>query len=204
MLDFAENDKKEIHDAYKAILHNLKYYLQQYNAEDILDYSKIIINMLHSGLLSFNGRIQIDDNYDYLNLPCSLSQGVHVMYGVCCCRHATDFVYDVLNILKLNPSIIWFWVDNSNGLWRKVDPITEKCNHKAILFDNEYVIDPAKKFILRWEQDNGQLEKLDIRLSEELKKFQDDNIDVIAECLKKYYMCRKLGIERVYNYVIGG
>ncbi len=198
MLNFTDNDKRVINEAYKAILFNLKYYLQQYNHESGLENSKIIINMLHNGLFSANAHLQLDNDFDYISLPSSISQGIQVMYSICCCRHATEFVYDSLKMLGFNPSITWFLVDNSNGIWRKADPI--ESNHTTILYDNEYIIDPANKLILRWQQDNGQIDQLDIKISDDLKYYRDDNIDVIAKVLKKYYTYRELGIENVYDY----
>lgn len=98
MLNFTDDDKKVVKDAYKTILLNLKNYLKQYDAKDELEYSKIVFSMLHSGLFSISGTINFDNNYDYLGLPVEISQGVQVMYGICCCRHVTEFLYNLLCI----------------------------------------------------------------------------------------------------------
>lgn len=199
MPNFTDSDKKEINDAYKMILLNLKDYLQQYDAKDELEYSKIVFKMLHSGFFCVNGTIQIDANYNYIGLPVDISQGVHVMYGICCCRHATEFLYDLLCILNFNPTFIYVWVDNITETWRKVNPAVDSVNHQAILLNkkHKYIIDPINKFILQ-VQENGQLKSLNVEYSPNLRFYQEGNIDIIEKVLKKYYTYRELGIERVY------
>lgn len=200
MLNFTDSDKNEINNAYRNILLNLKSYLQQYNVKNELEYYKIIINMLHSGFFSMNRTIKFDNNYDYLELPSAISQGVHVMYGICCCRHATEFLYDLLRLLKFNPSMIYVWVDDINGIWRRVNPAMEKANHEAIISNNndgEYIVDPANRFILQIESD-GQLNQLDIGPFDNQSFYQESNIEVVGKVLKKYYTYKKLGIKSVY------
>lgn len=200
-MNFTDNDKNVINDAYKMILINLKYYLQQYHTKSVLEYSKIVFMLLHSGYLSINGTIKFDDDYNYIGLPLSISRGVQVMYGICCCRHATAFLYDLLCILKFNPSLMYIWLDNTTGIWHKVNPAIEEANHLVILYKcgNEYVIDPANKLILQIQED-GQLKSLDTRFFDNIKPYRDDNIDVVEKILKKYYVYRDLGIEVAYQY----
>ncbi len=199
MLDFTDIDKRKVNDAYKMILINLKKYLQQYDVKDKLEYSKIVFKMLHSGFFSMSGTIQFDNNYDYIGLPIELSQGVQVMHGICCCRHATNFFYDLLCTLNIDSSLLYICIDNANGNWYIVNPACEKANHQAILFNygGKCVIDPANKFILQIQSD-GQVASLDTEYLGDLKSYQDDNIDVVAKTLKKYYKYRELGVERVY------
>lgn len=116
MLNFMDEDKETVKNAYKMILLNLKDYLKNYDIKDEISYSKIIFNMLHNGFFSMNRTINFDNNYDYLELPSEISQGVQVMYGICCCRHATEFLYNLLCILNYNPSLIYIYVDNNTGL----------------------------------------------------------------------------------------
>lgn len=199
MLNFSESDTIEINEAYKMILINLKAYLQHYNVKDELEYLKIICKMLHSGFFSMNGTIQFNNNYNYFGLPIEISQGVQVMHGICCCRHATEFFYDLLCVLNIDSSLIHFIVDEPTGIWHIVNPAYEKANHQAILFNNEdkYIIDPANKFILQI-QNNEQLTPLDTEYLGHLNFYQDDNIDLVAKVLKKYYKYRELGIKSVY------
>lgn len=75
-MNFIDKDKKVINDAYRDILFHLKEYLQQYNLENELEYSKIIFNMLHRGFFSMNGVIRFDNNFNYLGLPLEVSQGI--------------------------------------------------------------------------------------------------------------------------------
>lgn len=197
MLNFIDSDKKKVQDAYKMILLNLKNYLQQYNLINELEYSKIILDMLHNGFFSINGTINFDNNYDYLELPPEISQGVQVMYGICCCRHASEFLYNLLCILNFNPSLIYIWADNNTRIWRKVNPAIEKANHQAVLFDNNYIIDPANKFILQMQK-NGELSLIDSECLDHIETYQEDNIAVIGKVLKKYYTYKELGIRSVY------
>ena len=196
-MNFTETDKKIVKDTYKMILLNLKDHLQQYDMKDELEYSKLFFCMLHGGFFSMDGTIKFDNNYDYLGLPVEISQGVQVMYGICCCRHATEFLYNLLCILNFNPSLIYIWVDNNTGLWRKVNPAIEKANHLAILLDNKCIIDPRNKFILQIQK-NGGLTQLDSEYFGQLETYQENNIVTIGKVLKKYYTYRELGIERVY------
>ncbi len=198
MANFIENDKEKINCAYKTILLNLKDYLRYYDIKDAITCSKIIFNMLHGGSFSRYGTICFDNNYDYLGLPLDVSQGVQVMYGVCCCRHATEFLYNLLCTLNFNPTLIFIFVDNSTGIWRKVNPAIERANHQAILLEGKYIIDPANKFILQM-QENGDLYLIDSEYLGNLKSYQESNIAVVGNILEKYYMYKKLGIKSVYS-----
>ncbi len=197
LLNFTDSDKKIIRDAYKMILFNLKDYLQQYDMNDELEYSKIIFRMLHGGFFSMNGTTNFDNNYNYLGLLVEISQGVQVMYGICCCRHATKFLYNLLCILNFNPSLMYIWVNNNTGLWRKVNPKIEKANHQVILLNDKYIIDPANKFILQIQK-NGKLILLDSEYIDQLGTYQEENIIVVGRVLKKYYTYRELGINTIY------
>ncbi len=199
MLCFNNKDKLEIMDAYRAVLCNLKKFLQQCSAEDKLEYAKIAINMIHSGALSVNRTIRFDDTFNYFGLPVEVSQGVQVMYGVCCCRHATEFLYELLRLFSYDMSLMYLWVDNIAGTWKVVKPQMEKVNHMAILYknDGEYILDPANKFILQ-KHDGGKLESLDIGSFDDLGDFHDDNIEIVGKILKKYYTCRDLGVQTIY------
>lgn len=198
MLNFTESDKKTVKDAYKIILLNLKAYLQQYDTKDELEYSKIFFSMLHSGFFSMNKTIHFDNDYEYFRLPVEISRGVQVMHGICCCRHATEFFYDLLCILHSNPSLLYIWVDHDTNIWHKVNPAVEKANHLVILFDNKYIIDPANKFILQMQKE-GELTLLDAEYRGQLKTYQENNIVTIGKVLHKYYTCRELGVKSIYS-----
>lgn len=197
-MKFTEDDKKTVKNAYKMLLLNLKDYLLQYNIRDEIEYSKIFFNMLHNGFFSMNGTINFDNDYDYLGLPVDISQGVQVMYGICCCRHAAELLYNLLHILKFNPSLIYIWIDKDTGLWHKVNPAIEKANHQAILLDSKCIVDPANKFILQIQK-NGELTQLDSEYFGRLESYQENNVVTIGKILKKYYTYRELGIKNVYN-----
>lgn len=196
MMSFIDSDKEIVKDAYKTILLNLKDYLQIYDIKDELDNLKIIFSMFHNGFFSMNKIINFDDNYEYLRLPLEISQGIQVMYGIYCCRHATEFLYDLLCILNFNPSLMYIWVDNDTGIWRKVNPAIEKANHQVILLNNEekYIIDIANKLILQIQK-NGELRSLNSEYFDNIKFYKEDNITIVAKVLKKYYTYKELGIK---------
>ena len=198
MANFNERDILEINNSYKMLLSNLSEYLKQYKVNSEVEYSKIIFNMLHNGLFSMNGKVHFDNYYKFLDLPSQVSQGVHVTYGILCCRHATDFLYDLLCFLEFNPTLVFYFVDEKLGICRKVNPAVEQVNHETILSsDGKYIIDSANKFILQ-THDNGQVKELNTGIDKDVDNYQDPNIDTIGKILKKYYMYRELGIENVY------
>ncbi len=198
MINFSYDDISNINKIYKNILVNLKEYLKQYSLQDELEYSKIVINMMHEGLFSMDKNIQFENEYDYIALPSTISLGVHVTYGICCCRHATGFVYDLLCLLKYNPSLLFIFVDNQSGLWRIVNPVTEKFNHRVILTANEqYLIDPANKFLLQKES-NGDLHPLAMETPYDFSSYQEPQVSELGQIITKYYKCRELGIKNVY------
>jgi hypothetical protein len=196
--NFTYEDIQVIKNAYRMLLVHLKNYLKQYDVKDAIPYSKILFNMIHNGFFSMNRTIKFDDNYDYLNLPIEISQGVQVMYGICCCRHATEFCYNLLCLLNFNVSLMYIWINKDTGLWRKVNPPVEKANHLAILLNDKYIIDPANKFILQI-QNNGDLKLLDSEYLGDLNGYQENNINIIGKTLRKYYQYKELGIENIYS-----
>lgn len=198
MLNFTDNDKKILRDSYKMILLNIKEYLKQYGSKDEIEYSKIFLNMLHSGLFSMNRKIDFDNNFPYLGLPVDVSQGVQVMYGVCCCRHATEFLFNLLTILDFDPALLYVFADNDSGTWHRVNPAQERANHQAIILKNKCIVDPANKFILK-THDNGELTQLESSYTGQIKPYQEEGIETVGKVLKKYYTYKEMGIERVYN-----
>lgn len=198
MAIFSESDLLEINISYKNMLYELREYLSQYGIEGELEYSKYIINMLHKGLFSMERKICFDNYYDYLNLPSAVSQGVHVTHGICCCRHATDFLYDFLVSIDFNPTLVFYYVDNSNNVWREVNPAVERANHRTVLSsDGKYIIDSANKFILK-KSANGEVIPLDIRITPKINEYHSSNIETIGKILKKCYLYKELGVENVY------
>ncbi len=90
-------------------------------------------------------------------------------------------------------------VDHVTDTWRKVNPAKERANHQAILINNKYIIDSANNFIFQIQSD-GQLTLLNIENFASPKIYSEENIDVVARILKKYYTYKELGITSVYNY----
>lgn len=197
MVNFSLNDKEKLKDYYKGFLMNLREYLRKYDVYDVLEYSKLVLDMLHSGVLSVDGVIKIDDRYDYIDIPSDVSAGVHITTGASCCRHTTSFLYDLLNVFGFKSSLSYFQVDNELGIWHRVNPAEGRANHVVLSVDN-FIIDPANKFILE-ELNDGCVGQIDLGDHNEFSNYQDKNIISIDKVLKKYYTYRNLGIERVYD-----
>lgn len=202
MPKFTNSDIEIINQSYKEILFNLRDYLKNFGSGNVLDDSKILIHMLHSGLFSMNGVIRFENDCDYLFLPTEISSRIHVMYGVSCCRHVAAFFYDILSILEFQPSLMYLFIDHTTGNWQKVNPEYEKANHVVILLEclgEQYIIDPRNQFLFRKES-HGELELLNIELVESLPDYQDSSIETIGKILKKYYTYQEFGISHVYDY----
>lgn len=199
MMEFACNDIVSINNNYKELLLNLKAFLKDNKEKSALSYSNNIISMLHRGLLSMNGTIIFDNDYEYIGLPSKISNGVHVMCGICCCRHATSFLYDFLCILDFNPVLMYVLVDNESNIWHKVDPSIEMANHIVISLNDKYILDPVNKFILE-KGIKGELKLLDKKDFYKFIDYKDSNIDEIGKVLKKYYTYKELGIKNIYDY----
>ena len=199
MLHIKQDDQKIINNAYNNLLLKIKEYLQQYNLQNELEYSNKIISLLNQGIFSINHTLIFDNLYDYLDLPSQISNGVQVTYGICCCRHATEFLSDILHILNFNPEIIYFWLEKNSNTWHKVTPASQKANHEALIINhkNRYLINPANNFILKIAED-GSLKSLNFSNPPNSIPFTSDYIPTIAKTLKKYYTYKELGIRTFY------
>lgn len=155
--------------------------------------------MLKNGQFSINKSIVYDDQFKYLALPNLNNDGSYVMYGICCCRHASVFLDDVLKILGFDSSLLYIFIDENN-CWQVAEPFC--ANHLVVLLkvnDYEYLLDPIHSFILKKEKDQT-LTKLDCDTLELIENYQDSNIDTIGRILKKYYDLDRLGIDYLYDY----
>lgn len=199
ILDLTISDKEFIDSSYKDFLFDLKHFLHQLDNKDFLNYVRTIINMLHNGQFSLDGRIDFDNNYNYLYLPSIVSDGAYVMHGVCCCRHANALLNDILNILGFNPMLLYILIDE-NGNWHKESP--NRANHLSLLInenEKEYILDAVNKLILQKEK-NGDLISIDMKLKDNIKDYYNSSVSDVGKVLKKYYTYRDIGIECVYDY----
>lgn len=196
MINFTYEDKEKIKVAYQKILFNLQNYLEQYDVQSCQEYAQIFFKMLHNGFFSAGEKVQFTSDFDYLALPLELSQGVQVMYGVCCCRHATEFLYDILKALGFDVSIYLVWVNNETSTWHKVNPTLEKANHEMVFVKDRgnILLDPVNNFSLQILE-NGELKQFDRGFDRRLNYYQDDNIQTVQRVLKKYYSYQELGIK---------
>ena len=101
-------------------------------------------------------------------------------------------------MFNYNPSLLYIYVDNNTGVWRKVNPAIDKANYQVILLNDRYIIDPANQFVLQIQK-NGELELMDSEYHDCLETYQETNITVVGNVLEKYYTYKRLGIRNVYS-----
>lgn len=199
MLYLTNKDKKVINSSYKSFLTNFKQIIKSKSIHNGLDCSKLIIDMLQSGQFSMEQSIRFDNQFRYLDFPNISSDGIYVMYGVCCCRHASMLVYDILQTLGFSSSLLYIFIDESNN-WHISKPLG--ANHLTVLLkdhDCEYILDPVNYYILKKEK-NNTLTSLNLDILDPFTSYEDSNIQKIGKVLKKYYQLQKLGIDYVYDY----
>lgn len=198
MLELTKRDKEIIDDSYEMFLYNLGSFLNDNGFVCALDCAKEVIRMLHCGKFSMNDSNICTNDYDFLHLPNLDSDGALVMYGVCCCRQATRLLYDLLNSLKVDCSLVYISVLEDNS-WRIVKPI--QANHLVIKLEENgksYLLDAVNKFILE-VLDNGDLREVEIEESLSSVQYRDSNVQNIGKVLTKYYNLKRLGIDCIYD-----
>lgn len=203
MLRLTNDDKKVIDNGYKQFLCNLKLHFENNEIKNALDCCMILIHMLRSGQFSIEKAIRFDDKFEYLALPNLDNIATQIMYGVCCCRHASSFVNDVLQLLGFNTSLVYIFIDE-NGDWHRCAPFG--ASHVAIQLNEngcQYIVDPANNFILK-EEGNQSLTQLNSTVPnmvlQQFSNYSDENVEHIGGVFKKYYNVQKLGIDYVYDY----
>lgn len=146
----------------------------------------------------------LTDKYNYLGLPPELEDGIQVMTGICCCRHANNISFNILRQLGYDCKKTFFYVNNETGTWH------EKTNALGTNHIATSIQTTEKRIILDIYNDlifstaNGKTESLRQELTPEemmiCRKYNDEeNITPIAKTLKKYYQLRELGITHVYD-----
>lgn len=203
MLELTKEDRNIINSSYKAFLYNLKYILKNNDIKSGIDYFGVLNNMFRTGKFCINEKITIDDKFNYFNASNIDYMAVQVMYGVCCCRHASSLFNDILQLLGFTTSLIYIYVDENN-IWHHSSLLG--ANHIAVLLNEnncEYILDPANNFVLKKETD-GSLISITLDISNQIlrqfENYYDPNIQNIGKTLKKYYNLQKLGIKYVYDY----
>lgn len=202
MLELTTKDKELLDTSYEMFLHNLYDYLQDSGATSGLDLAIEVIRMLHSGKFGMNGNNTCTNDYDFLYLPNLESDGMLVMYGVCCCRHATKLLYDILTILNFECSLVYIAV-LEDGSWRTSQP--SDANHIVVQYEESgkrYLLDIVNKFVLE-VLENGNLKQLEIEMEYSDCDYNDSNVFNIGKVLTKYYSLKKLGVNHIYDYRYG-
>lgn len=199
MLYLMSEDKEFIDISYKNFLLHLKSELESCRFKSRLDYSIEVIKMLQNGFFSKDRTILFDDTFKFLDLPNLISDGAQVMYGVACCRHASNLLNDVLQFSHFSSSLLYIFIDEKND-WH-ISSI-KHANHVTVLLkdnNSEYILDPANGFVFK-KVENQSIVLINVDFSNYFTNYFDDNIQSIGKILKKYYGFQKLGIECVYDY----
>ena len=202
MLKFTNADEALIDNSYNAFLSSIKQFLENNEIKTALHCYMVLKEMLRTGVLSIDNNIVFDDEYKYLKIPMN-NLGIQVMYGVCCCRHVSTLIKDVLNVLNFNASLYYIFIDEK-GIWHSSTPLD--ANHVSVLIkdeDVEYILEPISNVILKKATD-GSFLAIDLDNSildaKQFNGYSDCNIENIGRVLKKYYNIQASGITQVYEY----
>lgn len=199
MLHFTEYDEKEIRNAYHNFLINLKKMIKEKDFESNLECAVEIMKMINSGYFSMNKTINFDSTFNYLPFSSNISEGIEVMYGIACCRHASALLNDILEMLGFSSSLLYILIDKDDN-WHVSEAI--KANHVTVLLKEipfEYILDPRNKFVCKIENDKS-LTQVNLNNDIVFPNYQDSLIQSIGKTLKKYYQLQDLGINHNYDY----
>lgn len=203
MLKLTSVDEALIDDSYNAFLSNIKQFFENNEIKNALHCYLILKEMLRTGLLSVENNIAFDDEYNYLKISNMNNIGVQVMYGVCCCRHVSALIKDILNVLNFNASLYYIFIDEK-GIWHCSTPL--EANHVSVLIkdeDGEYILDPISDTTLKKDlAENFNAVDINVTDIDEryYKNYSDPNIQNIGRVLKKYYNIQEVGIKQIYDY----
>lgn len=203
MLCFIQKDRESIDNAYKDILSNIKQSFTDMGIIKPLECYRLLHKLLVEGVFSVAGNVSFDTSFNYLALSNLEYLGVQVMYGVCCCRHVSSFINDVLNEFKFDASLLYVNVDDSSS-WRISEAID--ANHVVVLLKDlgsEYILDPFNSRVLK-KEGNQDLTPLyfdsdDLSLFTKMEMIQG-RVERIGKTLRKYYTLRDLGVQFIYDY----
>lgn len=202
-MNFTTKDIKETKAYYLKFLEQIKLFLLTNNIKDIETQFSVIYYLLKNAYLTDDYQMLFYDKYKFLSLPSDLSDGIQITMGICCCRHATEFLYDLLYLLDYKPKLLFIKIE-ANGDWLISN--THNANHVvvSIICDNkEIILDLLNDLIFTRTQD-GNIKSLKIKLDCSLiatcNKYNDEaNIKSISKTLKKYYNLRNLGVKYVFD-----
>lgn len=196
MLQFSFSDTEILKQRYSLLLLHLKETLSSYEDRS-LSLPFLIIQMLHEGIFSMEGHIIFSNDFSFFPISSKLSDGIHIPYGVACCRHATSFLKDVLDLFGFSLSYLYISV-SPDGSWKKVVP--SKANHVVLVYfyqGRKFILDAANRWIFE-VLENQNLHLLNFE-EQKTPLFQDEHISTIGLTLKKYYSLRELGVTYVYD-----
>jgi len=194
MLTFTQKDQELLLKSYHDFLVHLKSLFHELNGHSI-NTIMLFIQMMHDGKFSMGGTISFLNNYPFFPIPSSISEGIHIPYGIACCRHATWLCKDVLDLLGYSTSLFFVLED---GSWKRATPTT--ANHIVLLYsfqNQNSLIDPANHLLLQI-LNTGDLKSLEFSFFPDFS-FEDENIKKMGLTLKKYYHLRELGVQSIYD-----
>jgi len=201
-MNITDKDIELLNDYYKQFLINLKEFLLNHSLNDINLTFNVLNYLLRNAKFTNEKEMIFKNRYNYFPLPSALSDGIQVMNGICCCRHANTLNYDILKTLglkvKLQPILI------KNNTWIKLNNFVGG-NHVITILEEEgitYNFDLVGGF--QFKNNNGELIFLNTSINNQIKELCDtyedkENIEGINRILNKYYNLRKIGVTSIYN-----
>ena len=207
-MQLTHNDRQILKATYLTFLKNLKDFIAMNNFNSEEKINTVIAWLLKNGYFTTEQKMDLNGSYDYLGLPSELEDGIQVMTGVCCCRHANNITYNILKELEYKCKLAFFYVDKQTGTWHEKPKVLGN-NHVTISIKQpeiEIVLDTYND--LAFSITDGKIKSIRQELtSEEIaicRKYNDqENIKSLAKALKRYYDLRRLGITHIYDEKYG-
>lgn len=202
MLALLKKDKERIETAYCTFLERLKIYLEGYDELTTLELYGLIVQLLKNGNFSSGHTFRTDATFDYLYLPNLNYEGAYLMYGVGCCRHMSSLINDILEHLGFECALQYVLIDENNN-WKLLEkPVGS--NHVIVSLqdhENQYLLDPMNDFIFQKKENIFVPMTIESSPFDQLSlpSYRDESVEEIAKILQKYYTCKAIGIENIYE-----
>lgn len=203
-MNFTTKDTKEIKIAYQDFLKNLKTFIIRSHIYDIKKQFALIRYLLENAYFTSELEMILDDKYNYLSLPNELEDGIQIMYGICCCRHANVLLNNILQLLEYNSALLFIFIDKDNIWHRKKNGC--EANHIVTTIQQqkkELILDLANNYIFEVDTLGNIIllnEELTRKEKEICQQYTDETyIKKISKILKKYYSLKNLGVKNIYD-----
>lgn len=209
-MNFTSKDTKYLKESYYNFLQNLKQFILENKYQRIEKIVPILHYLLENSYFTDNCEMILTSNFSFLEIPSNLEQGIQVMYGICCCRHANTLQKNIMHSLGYEQAMDSFYFVDENNIWHKKENGFGS-NHlvTSIYQENTKIIFDSYNGFSFKQQPDGSIILIDEPLTPEEKvicsQYSDQkNIKNISKVLKKYYCLNSLGINHIYEEEIYG